>query len=160
MDILVTSLINEFLIWWISLGIIFQTLIIDVHDLCCFHHVIVGIAVKLGHILSFRNLPSSSHHFLSIGCKIWSLTYREKYKLQVFQNQVLRKIFGSKKDGVSSLGFYMFRNFMIYTDHLVLLGQWNEGQNGLDMEDKKCIHNFNGEIPQNLAIWKAKEMRS
>jgi hypothetical protein len=34
------------------------------------------------------------------GCETWSLTLREEHKLRVFENMVLRRIFGRKKDGV------------------------------------------------------------
>jgi hypothetical protein len=34
------------------------------------------------------------------GCETWSLTVREEDKLRVFENRVLRRIFGPKKDGV------------------------------------------------------------
>jgi hypothetical protein len=34
------------------------------------------------------------------GCGTWSLTVREKSKLRVFQNRVLRSVFGPKRDGV------------------------------------------------------------
>jgi hypothetical protein len=34
------------------------------------------------------------------GCETWSLTVREKHKLRVFENRVLRRIFGPKRDGV------------------------------------------------------------
>jgi hypothetical protein len=34
------------------------------------------------------------------GCETWSLTVREEYKLRVFENRVLRRIFGPKRDGV------------------------------------------------------------
>jgi hypothetical protein len=34
------------------------------------------------------------------GCGTWSLTLREKHKLWVFENWVLRKIFGIKRDEV------------------------------------------------------------
>jgi hypothetical protein len=34
------------------------------------------------------------------GCETWSLTAREKHKLWVFENRVLRRIFGPKRDGV------------------------------------------------------------
>jgi hypothetical protein len=34
------------------------------------------------------------------GCEIWSLTVREEYKLRVFENRVLRRVFGPKRDGV------------------------------------------------------------
>ena len=35
------------------------------------------------------------------GCDTWSLTLREEHKLRVFENRVLRKMSGSKKDEVT-----------------------------------------------------------
>jgi hypothetical protein len=35
------------------------------------------------------------------GCETWSLTVREEHKLRVFENRVLRRIFGPKRDGVT-----------------------------------------------------------
>jgi hypothetical protein len=35
------------------------------------------------------------------GCETWSLTLREEHRLRVFQNMVLRRIFGPKRDGVT-----------------------------------------------------------
>jgi hypothetical protein len=35
------------------------------------------------------------------GCETWSLTIREEHKLRVFENRVLRRIFGPKRDGVA-----------------------------------------------------------
>ena len=35
------------------------------------------------------------------GCETWSLTLREKPRLRVFENKVLRRIFGSKKEEVT-----------------------------------------------------------
>jgi hypothetical protein len=35
------------------------------------------------------------------GCEIWSLTFREEHRLRVFENRVLRRIFGSKRDEVT-----------------------------------------------------------
>jgi hypothetical protein len=32
------------------------------------------------------------------GCETWSLTLREEHKLRVFENRVLRRIFGPKRD--------------------------------------------------------------
>ena len=34
------------------------------------------------------------------GCETWSLTLREERKLRVFENMVLRRIFGPKRDEV------------------------------------------------------------
>jgi hypothetical protein len=32
------------------------------------------------------------------GCETWSLISREEYRLEVFENRVLRRIFGPKRD--------------------------------------------------------------
>ena len=34
-------------------------------------------------------------------CETWSLTLREDHRLRVFENKVLRKIFGAKRDGIT-----------------------------------------------------------
>jgi hypothetical protein len=36
-----------------------------------------------------------------IGCETWSLTLREEHRLRVFENRVLRRIFGPKRDEVT-----------------------------------------------------------
>jgi len=35
------------------------------------------------------------------GCETWSLTLREERKLRVFENRVMRKIFGPRRDEVT-----------------------------------------------------------
>jgi hypothetical protein len=35
------------------------------------------------------------------GCETWSLTLREEHRQRVFENRVLRRIFGSKRDEVT-----------------------------------------------------------
>jgi hypothetical protein len=35
------------------------------------------------------------------GCETWSLTLRDKHRLRVFENRVLRRIFGPKRDEVT-----------------------------------------------------------
>ena len=35
------------------------------------------------------------------GCETWSLTFREEHRLRVFENRVLRRIFGPRRDGVT-----------------------------------------------------------
>ena len=35
------------------------------------------------------------------GCETWSLILREERRLRVFENRVLGRIFGPKKDGVT-----------------------------------------------------------
>jgi hypothetical protein len=35
------------------------------------------------------------------GCETWSLTLREEHRLRVFENKLLRRIFGPKRDEVT-----------------------------------------------------------
>ena len=73
--------------------------------------------LKLGHACchSVQNLLSSSLLSKNLkikiyrtiilpvvlyGCEIWSLTLREEHRLRVFENRVLRGIFGPRRDGV------------------------------------------------------------
>jgi len=35
------------------------------------------------------------------GCETWSLTLREEHRLRVFENKVLRRVFGPKRDEVT-----------------------------------------------------------
>jgi hypothetical protein len=47
------------------------------------------------------------------GCETWSLTLREKYRLRVFENRVLRRIFGPKRDEVTG-GWRKLHNEELY----------------------------------------------
>jgi hypothetical protein len=47
---------------------------------------------------SVQNLLSSR---LLYGCETWSPTLREAHRLRVFENRVLRRIFGPKRDEVT-----------------------------------------------------------
>ena len=74
--------------------------------------------LKLGNACyhSVQNLLSSSLLFTNLkikiyrtvilpvvlyGCETWLLTLREEHRLKVFENRVLRRIFGPKRDGVT-----------------------------------------------------------
>ena len=35
------------------------------------------------------------------GCETWSLTLREEHRLRVFENRMLRRVFGPKRDEVT-----------------------------------------------------------
>ena len=43
----------------------------------------------------YRNIISS---VVLYGCETWSLTLRDKRRLRVYENRVLRGIFGSKRE--------------------------------------------------------------
>jgi len=52
------------------------------------------------------------------GCETWSLTLWEESRQRLFENRVLRRIFGPKRDEVNeSGGSYLMKNLMICTPH-------------------------------------------
>jgi hypothetical protein len=54
------------------------------------------------------------------GCETWSVTLREEHRLRVFENRVLRRIFGLKGDEVmGECRKLLTRSFMICTLHQV-----------------------------------------
>jgi len=57
------------------------------------------------------------------GCETWSLTMREERKLRVFENRVLRRILGPKRDEVTGSGEkYIMNSIMICTAHTIFGG--------------------------------------
>jgi hypothetical protein len=59
----------------------------------------------LSAILQSTNIKIKIHRTVILpvvlyGCDAWSLTFREEHRLRVFENRVLRKIFGPKGDEV------------------------------------------------------------
>jgi hypothetical protein len=68
----------------------------------CYH----SVENLLSSRLQSKNLKIRIHKtiILSVvlyGCETWSLTLREKHRLRVFENWVLRKIFEQKRDEVA-----------------------------------------------------------
>jgi len=56
-------------------------------------------------------------------CKTWSFTLREKRRLMVFENRVMRRIFGPKRQRQQGNGGnYIMRSLMICTPHQILFG--------------------------------------
>jgi hypothetical protein len=59
--------------------------------------------------------------FVLYGCKSWSLTLSEEHRLSVFENRVLRIIFGPKQDEVQeNVGSCTVRIFIFYTPLQIL----------------------------------------
>ena len=57
------------------------------------------------------------------GCETWSLTLREKRMLWVFENRVLRRVFGPKRDEVTGNGEnYIMRSLGIFIPYPILCG--------------------------------------
>ena len=57
------------------------------------------------------------------GCEIWSLTLRKERRMRVFENRVLRRVFGPKRDEVTGNGEnYIMRSLVICTPYRILCG--------------------------------------
>ena len=57
------------------------------------------------------------------GCQTWSPTLREEWRLRVFENMVLRRTFGPKRDEVTEEGDdYIRRSLMISTALKIFFG--------------------------------------
>ena len=65
------------------------------------------------------------------GCVTWSLIWREVHSLMVYECSVLRKIFVPKLQEVTGdRDNFRMRNFMICTNHLMVIGSLNKGEWG------------------------------
>ena len=56
--------------------------------------------------LLFKNLKVEIYRTIILpvvlyGCETWSLTLREERRLRLFENRVLRRVFGPKRDEVT-----------------------------------------------------------
>ena len=57
------------------------------------------------------------------GCESWSLTLRKERRLRVFENRMLRRIFGPRLVDVKvSAGNYIMRGLIICIPHSILFG--------------------------------------
>ena len=57
------------------------------------------------------------------GCETWSLILREERRLRVFENRVLRRVSGPKRDEVTGNGEnYIMRSLGIFTPYPILCG--------------------------------------
>ena len=64
--------------------------------------------------------------FVLYGCETLSLTLREEHRFRVFENKVLRKIFGAKKDEITwNGGSYIMLSYMHCIIRITLLGILN-----------------------------------
>jgi hypothetical protein len=70
----------------------------------CYH----SVQNLLSYSLLSKNLKIKIYRTIILpvvlyGCETWSLTLREESRLRVFENRVLRKVFGPRRDEVTGM---------------------------------------------------------
>jgi hypothetical protein len=58
----------------------------------------------LQNLINTSALPITLISLVICWCKTWPFTLKEEHRLRVFENRVLRRIFGSKRDEVTGDG--------------------------------------------------------
>jgi len=79
-------------------------------------------------MLLYKNLEIKIYRtkvspIVGYGCETWSLTLMEEHRLMVFENRVLKKIFGPKRDEVTrECKKYIMSSLMICNPNPILFG--------------------------------------
>ena len=63
----------------------------------CFYAIVIQLSKNLK-IMMYRTIILP---VVLYGCETWSLTLKEELRLRVFENRVLRRVFGPKRDEVT-----------------------------------------------------------
>jgi hypothetical protein len=86
------------------------------------------VQILLSSSLISKNLKIKIHitiilPFVLHGCETWSLILREECRLRVFENRVLRRVFGPKRDEVTGEWRKLqMRSLVICTPYPILCG--------------------------------------
>jgi hypothetical protein len=68
----------------------------------CYHSVQSLLSSRLlSRNVKFKIDKSMILPVLLYGCETWSVTLREGHRLRVFENRILRRIFGPKRDDIT-----------------------------------------------------------
>jgi hypothetical protein len=59
------------------------------------------IIIQILHMIKVKIYRNTILSLVLYGCETWSLTLREEHRLRVFENRVLRRIFGPTRDEVT-----------------------------------------------------------
>ena len=125
----------------------------------CYH----SVQNLLSSSLLSKNLKNKIYRtiILSVvyGCETWSLTFKEEHRLRVFENSVMRRIFGPRRDGVrGSREKYIMRSLMICSHPYFLGDQIEKNETGGAFStyggEERCILCFGGETLGKETTWK------
>jgi hypothetical protein len=84
------------------------------------------------------------------GCETWSLTWRKKHRLKLFENMVLRRIFGPRRDEVTREWRKLHKeeiNVMLtkYCSGDQIKTNWTDRACSTYGGEEMCIQGFGGE---------------
>ena len=95
------------------------------------------------------------------GCETWLLTLRKERRLRVFENKMLRRIFGPKRDEVTKEWRRLHNRelYALYSSPIIIrvikLRRLRWAEHVARMWER-CIQGFSGETWRKEATWKAK----
>jgi hypothetical protein len=96
------------------------------------------------------------------GCETWSLTLKEEHRLRVFENRVLRRIFGSKRNEVTGewrkLHNEELHNLYSTPDIIRQVKSWRVRWAGhvARVGEERIVQGFGGKARRKETTWKAK----
>jgi hypothetical protein len=95
------------------------------------------------------------------GCETWSLTLREEHRLRVFENRVLRRIFGPKSDEVTGewRKLHSEELYNLYSSpDIIRQVKANEvgGACSTHGRGEKSVQGFGGKVRRKKTTWKTK----
>jgi hypothetical protein len=95
------------------------------------------------------------------GCETWSLTLREEHRLKVFENRVLRRIFGPKMDEVTGEWMKLHNEELhnLYSSpDIISQVKANEVGGACSMHGRgeKSVQVFGGKAQRKETTWKTK----
>jgi hypothetical protein len=69
-------------------------------DNVCYHSVQNLLSTRPSKSVNIKIYKTTILPVVLYGCDTWALTLREEHRLKVFENRVLRRIFGPKRDEI------------------------------------------------------------
>jgi len=95
------------------------------------------------------------------GCKTWSLTLREEIRLKVYENRMLRRIFGPKWDEVTREWRKLHNKELNYlysspNNFRVIKSRMRWARHVARMGTERRIQGFGGETWRKETTWKTK----
>jgi hypothetical protein len=95
------------------------------------------------------------------GCETWSLTLREEHRMRVFENMVLRRIFGPKRDEVTGEWRKLHNeelHILYFSPNIIrqMKSRRMRWAGNVARMGEECVPGFDGKARSKETTWKAK----